>query len=219
MLGRAGQVDHLPVGQFQVIGGGRVVEDRCPGSASVPAGQRRPHLLRQGADQAAQGAVGRRELVKIHNAVVDLGGVGAAQLPAANPQEPGYPAGQELVGALGCRQGEGAELESRASLIGWGKLQIGTAQEGGEPAVGAAQIEDQDARFVLKGGDQQEVEGEAFAGAGRAENEGVAHIAGEKVVVVRSLAPGFQHGQGRPVQVLARGPSPGGPEDGSQAGQ
>ena len=92
----------------------------------------------------------RGQLVEIHNAVVDLGSIGSGQLAATDSQQPRDPAGQELVGALGCRQGEGAELESRASLLGRGKLQVGATQERREPAVGAAQVENQDARLVLE---------------------------------------------------------------------
>ena len=73
--------------------------------------------------------------------------------------------------------------------------------------------------MVLKGRDQKEVEGEALACARGSENEGVAHVPGEKVIVIWGAAAGFQDGQGGPAQVFADGPAPGGTEDGSQAGQ
>ena len=43
MLGGAGQVDHLPVGQLKVVAVGRVVEVPAPGAVAVPAPHRRPH--------------------------------------------------------------------------------------------------------------------------------------------------------------------------------
>ena len=45
MFGRPGQVDHLPVGKFQVVTIGRVIEIPGPGSRAVPASHRGPHAL------------------------------------------------------------------------------------------------------------------------------------------------------------------------------
>ena len=71
------------------------------------------------------------------------------------------------------------------------------------PAVRAAEVEDEDARVVLQGLDEQKIEREALPRAGRAEDERVADVAVKQVVVKGGLPLGFEDGERRAVQVSA----------------
>ena len=84
-----------------------------------------------------------------------------------------------------------------------GQLQVAAPEEPGDPAVRAPEVEDEHARVVLQGLDEQEIEREALPRAGRPEDQRVADVAVKEVVVKRRLPLGFEDGERRAVQVSA----------------
>ena len=102
----------------------------------------------------------------------------------------------------GQRKGPQPKAAVPGRVVG-GQLQVAAAEEPGDPAVRAAEVEDEDARVVLQGLDEQKVERETLPRAGRAEDERVADVAVKEVVVKRRLPLGFEDGERRAVQVSA----------------
>ena len=142
MLGRAGKVDDLPVGEFQGVLSGSV-EELGPGALAVPAAHGRPHGGRQGAHQSGEGAVLGRAPVEVLDALSELGGVLAPERVAADAEQAGDPAGEEAEGPLAGGEAEGLERDLVAFGVGV-ELQVAAADELGQPLVGAAQVEDED---------------------------------------------------------------------------
>ena len=174
MFGRPGQVDHLPVGKFQVVAIGRVVEIPGPGARAVPASHRGPHALGQGPDQRAEVAAVRRKGIDVFDAIADFSGIVAGGCHTAESKQSRDPSGQELKCAFPRREAERAQAEgiSRSAVVG-GQFQVAPAEEAGERAIAAAQVEDQDARAVLQRLNEQEIQREALARPGRPEDQGV----------------------------------------------
>ena len=92
---------------------------------------------------------------------------------------------------------------ARAGRVVGGQLQVAAPEEPGDPAVRAPEVEDEDARVVLQGLDEQEIERETLPRAGRPEDQRVADVAVKQVVVKRRLPLGFEDGERGPVQVRA----------------
>ena len=217
MLDRAGQIDHLPVGELEVRRPARrVVEVRAPGAAFDPTAPGRPRRGRKRACQDAQRPPLRLERIQVFDARADLARVRPARFPAAELEEPEHPARQELERPRARRERERLQPERRLRLAGR-ELQVAPPEEPGQPAVGAAQIQDQDARVVPERLDQKEVQREALARAGRAEHQRVADITGKQVVVVRRAPRGLQDRERLTAKVfaLSRGPC-GGPNSGAR---
>ena len=128
-------------------------------------------------DQCPQGPVPGGEGVKIFDAGANLAGVFARERPASNPQQARDPAGEELESPLPLRERKGPQSETRAPAAARRELHIASSEKLCEPAVGAAQIQDQYTRIVLDGLNQQKVQSKAFARAGRAEDQRVSHVA------------------------------------------
>ena len=84
---------------------------------------------------------------------------------------------------------KGLMLTSRWSQT---ELEVAATQEPGQLAVAVAEVEDHRERVVLLRVGQQEVEQEALAAAGGAEDEGVADVADVEIEVVRRLVPGLE---------------------------
>ena len=204
MLGGAREVDHLPVGQVEIVTIGRVVEIPAPGAVAVPAPHRRPHGRRQGVDQDGHRPAGRREGVEVFDARADFGRVRSADGPAADPEQPHDPAREELHAPLGRGQRKGPQPNAAvAGRVVGGQLQVAAPEEPGDPAVRASEVEDEDARVVLQSLDEQEIERETLPRAGGPEDQRVADVAVKQVVVKRRLPLGFEDGERGPVQVPA----------------
>ena len=203
VFGGAGEVDHLPVGELEFLGVG-VVEVRGPRAVAVPAAHRRPHPLREGPDEGGERAGVRLEGVEVLDAGADLGGVGAGGLVAPDPEQAGDPAGEELEGALAGGQRERLERQRAVRAVG-GELEVAAAEELGEPAVGAAEVQDQHPGGVLEALDEEVVEQEALARAGGAEDQRVAHVPGEEVVEEGRPPPGLEGGEDGLREVAADG--------------
>ena len=92
------------------------------------------------------------------------------------------------------------------------ELEVGAADEAGQPAVGAAQVQDQHAGAVLERLDQKKIQGETLAGARRAEDQRVAHVAREQIVVIRGAPRGLEDRERLAAEVPAPGRAPGRPE-------
>ena len=216
MLGGTGQVDHLPVGEGELVSAG-VVEDGAPGSVPVPAAHRSPHLSRQRVNEVGEGAPLGGERIEVLDPLSELVRVLRPFAPSAQLEQPSEPAGQEREGALSPGERKRAQLEAgfRAAVLG-GQLQVSASEKPGEPAVGPSQIEDQNSRVVLKRLQEEEVEREALAGSGGSENQGVSDIAGEQVVVVGREPLGLQDGQRGFAKVTALRVAPGRAEDGRE---
>ena len=181
-----------------------------------PAAPGRPRRGRKRAGQDAQRPPLRLERIEVLDARADLARVRAARLPAAELQQPEHPARQELERPRARRERERLKPERGLRLAGR-QLQVAAPEEPGQPAVGAAQVQDQDARVVPERLDQEEVQREALARAGRAEHQRVAHVAGEQVVVVRRAPRGLQHRECLATEVTAPPRPPGRPEQRRQA--
>ena len=204
MLGGAREVDHLPVGQVEIVTIGRVVEIPAPGAVAVPAPHRRPHGRRQGVDQDGHRPAGRRERIEVFDPRADFGRVRSADGPTADPEQPHDPAGEKLHAPLGA--GQRKRPQSKPALPGGvvgGQLQVAAPEEPGDPAVRASEVEDEDARVVLQSLDEQEIERETLPRAGGPEDQRVADVAMKQVVVKRRLPLGFEDGERGPVQVRA----------------
>ena len=96
VLGRARQVDHLPVLEVEIVPIGRVVKVPGPRPVSVPAPQSGPHLRGKRTDQRPQGPAPGCKGVEVFDAGANLAGVFAAWRPPADPQQARDPAGEEL---------------------------------------------------------------------------------------------------------------------------
>ena len=118
--------------------------------------------------------------------------------------KPHDPARQKLQAPLGAWQRKGPQPKSAVPgrVVG-GQLQVAAPEEPGDPAVRAPEVEDEDARVVLQGLDEQKIEREALPGPGRPEDQRVADVAVKEVVVKRRLPLGFEDGERRAVQVSA----------------
>ena len=139
---------------------------------------------------------------------------------AADPEKPGDPPGQELKGAVAGRKVERAEGDVLVGVVG-AELEVGAFEELGEPAVGAAEIEDEDLGVVLLGLDQEKIEEEALPAPRGAEDEGVANVAAAAAVEVvgEGAAPRcLEERERRPTEVFGGGRSVRRSEDWSQAG-
>ena len=204
MLGGAGQVDHLPVGQLKVVAVGRVVEVPAPRAVAVPAPHRRPHGGRKGVHKDGHRPAGRRERIEVFDPRADFGRVRSGHGPAADPEQPHDPARQKLEAPLGAGQRKGPQPKAAVSgrVVG-GQLQVTAPEEPGDPAVRAPEVEDEDARVVLQGLDEQKIEREALPRAGRPEDQRVADVAVKQVIVKRRLPLGFEDGERRAAQVSA----------------
>ena len=166
----------------------------------------------------AQRAPLRLERIQVLDARADLARVRPARFPTAELEEPEHPARQELEGPRGWGERERLQPERRLRLAGR-ELQVTASQKPGQPAVGAAQVQDQDARVVPESLDQQEVEREALARAGRAEHQRVSHVAGEQIVVVGRPPRRLQDRERLTAKVFALSPALGRPEQRRQAGR
>ena len=204
MLGGAREVDHLPLGQVEVVTICRVVEIPPPGAAAVPAPHRWPHGGRQGVDKDGHRPASRREGIEVFDAGSDFGRVCTAHGPAADPEQPHDPARQKLQAPLGARQRKGPQPKAAVSgrVVG-GQLQVAAPEEPGDPAVRAPEVEDEDARVVLQGLDEQKIEREALPRPGRPEDQRVADVAMKQVVEKGRLPLRFEDGERRAVQVSA----------------
>ena len=111
---------------------------------------------------------------------------------------------KNCTGPLGLRQRKRAQSKpALAARVVGRQLHVAAAQESRDPAVRAPEVQDENAGVVLQGLNEQEIERETFACAGRAEDERVAHVAVEEVIVKRRLPLGFEDGERGPVQVAA----------------
>ena len=127
-----------------------------------------------------------------------------ARLPPAQPEQPEHPARQELERPGRRREGERLEAERRLRFSGR-ELEVSASDEPGEPAVGAAEVEDQHPGVVLERLDQEEVEREALARARGAQHQRVPHVAREEVVVVGRPPGGLEHRERLAAEVPALG--------------
>ena len=146
-----------------------------------------------GAD--SQGAPLRRKDIEIFHPVMDFAGVFPSDLPSSDPQQPGDPTGEKLNRSLRGRQGEGPQPDHAVLGFGRRQLQVAASQKTRQPAVGAAQVENQDPRGVLKCRYQQEIEQEALPASRGSQHQRVSDVSREKIVVVGGLPPGLQDGQ------------------------
>ena len=97
-----------------------------------------------------------------------------------------------------------------------GELHSASTEKLGEPAIGAAQIQNEDTRIVLERLNQEKVQGKALSRAGRAEHQRVSHVALKQIVVVGRPPLGLEDRQRGRSQVAAVGGSHRRPEDRSQ---
>ena len=136
MFGGPGQIDHLPVGIFQIPASGRVVEIPSPCAVPAPAAHRGPHAFRHRVDQGGEGAPFGRLGVEVFDAAADLARVVPGQLPSADPHQPADPSGEERIGPLPGRQREWLEPERPVSVPAGGQLHVSAPEKLGQPAVG-----------------------------------------------------------------------------------
>ena len=131
MLDRAGQIDHLPVGELEVrCPAGRVIEVRAPGAAFDPTAPGRPRRGRKRACQDAQRPPLRLERIQVLDPGPDLARVRPARFPAAELQEPEHPARQELERPRARRERERLQPERRLRLA-WRQLEVAASRETG----------------------------------------------------------------------------------------
>ena len=130
MFGGPGQVDHLPVGKFQIIAIGWVVEIFGPGARAVPASHRGPHALGQGSDKRAEVAPCRWKGVEIFDAIANFGGIVTGGFYAPEPKQSSDPSGKELKRAFAGSETERPQPEgiSRSGVIGR-QFQVAPAEE------------------------------------------------------------------------------------------
>ena len=148
MLDRPGEIDHLPVGELEIRRpASRVIEVRAPGAAFDPAAPGRPRRGRKRACQDAQRPPFRLERIQVLDPRPDLARIRPARFPAAELQEPEHPAREELERPRARREGERLQPERRLRLTGR-QLEVAASQKPGQPAVRAAQVQNQDARVV-----------------------------------------------------------------------
>ena len=111
---------------------------------------------------------------------------------AAQLEQPQHPSRQELERPGRRREGERLKAEHRLRLAGR-ELEVAASDEPREPAVGAAEAENQDPGVVLERLDNEEVEREALARARGAQHQRVPHLAGEQIVAVGRTPRRLEH--------------------------
>ena len=118
------------------------------------------------------------------------------------------------------RQGEGPETETAVSPSAVrGQFHVPAIEKARQPAVGSAQIENENAGIVLEGLNQQEIERKALARSGGSQHEGVPDVAGKKIVVIGRLPLRLEDRERRLSQMAACRGAPRRPEDRSHAGR
>ena len=145
--------------------------------------------------QRRQRARLRLELVKRLNLRAQLGPLASVTLRSLDLQQHAHERDQELQVFRGrLERAERIELARQPARVQL-EVQVGSADQFGQLAVGPAQVQDAHARVVLAALGEQEVEQEALARAGRADHQRVRNVAGMRRVIERRAPAGLEDRQ------------------------
>ena len=221
VFARPRQVDHLPVAARQIVRAvGRVVEESGPCAVPAPSAHRWPHAFRHRVRQCREGSPPGRLGVEVFDAGADLTGIVSGEFLPADPHQAADPSGQERIGPLSGRQRKRPQPKCPGAVAVGGQFQVVAADKPRQLPVAAAEIEDNHARGIAQGLNQQEIQGEALAGSRGAQDQRMPDIGpAEQVVVVGGPPPRLQRGQARSLQVRGPADATGRAEQRGQAGR